>query len=104
MIDQTKALRAFAALSHETRLAVLRLLVPKGPTGLSAGEIAEQTATSASGLSFHLNAMEQAGLLTSKKQSRNVIYCADVANLAGLVRYLTEDCCCAHPQVCRPTG
>jgi len=99
-MQESTALRAFAALAHETRLAVLRLLVPQGADGLSAGDLAKRTNCSASALSFHLSTMEDAGLVTSAKQSRNVIYRADYDNLSGLIHYLTEDCCCAHPDVC----
>ena len=99
-MEQRSALAAFSALGHETRLDILRLLVPAGPKGMAAGVIAARINVSASRLSFHLQAMEQAGLLTSSRQSRNVIYRVDYARLRGLVQYLTNDCCGAHPEVC----
>ena len=101
-MEQSAALAAFSALSHETRLEILRLLVRAGPGGMVAGAIADRTNASASRLSFHLQAMEQAGLLSSLKQSRNVIYRVDFDRLRHLVQYLTNDCCGAHPDVCRP--
>ncbi len=101
-MDETGALSAFSALSHETRLAILRMLVPVGTDGLNAGQIAEAAQASSSRLSFHLSALEQAGLILSSKKSRNVIYSANYENLGALVRYLTEDCCAAHPAIrCR---
>ena len=33
---------AFDALAHETRLEVLRALIPAGPEGLAAGAISER--------------------------------------------------------------
>ena len=45
-MEEKNALAALAALSHETRLAVFRLLVTQGPTGLPAGEIADRSASS----------------------------------------------------------
>ena len=38
-MDEKRALDAFAALSQETRLRIVRLLVTAGPDGLPAGEI-----------------------------------------------------------------
>ena len=99
-MDQRSALAAFSALSHETRLEILRLLVPVGQKGMAAGAIGARINASASRLSFHLQAMGQAGLLTSLRQSRNVIYRVDYDRLRHLVQYLTNDCCGSHPAVC----
>jgi len=99
-MKQSRALKAFAALSHETRLDILRLLIAAGPDGLSAGEIGAQISVMASRLSFHLGVLEQAGLVSSRRKSRNVIYGAEYDRLSGLVTYLMQDCCCAHPSIC----
>ena len=64
-MEEKNALAALAALSHETRLAVFRLLVTQGPTGLPAGEIADLLGVVASTLSFHLKELDRAGLLRS---------------------------------------
>ena len=52
--DSKLAVKALAALAHETRLAVFRLLVTAGPSGMSPGAIAEQMGLPAPTLSFHL--------------------------------------------------
>ncbi len=98
-MDRSKALAVFSALSHEARLDLIRLLVPAGPEGLAAGEIARSLGLSSSRLSFHLAAMEQAGLLTSRRVARNIFYSVDAVRLGGVVGWLLHDCCMKHPQV-----
>jgi ArsR family transcriptional regulator, arsenate/arsenite/antimonite-responsive transcriptional repressor len=98
-MDRSKALVALSALAHEARLDLIRLLVTKGADGLSAGEIARELGHSSSRLSFHLSAMEQAGLLTSRRVARNVFYAVDAAGLGGVISWLLNDCCMEHPEV-----
>ncbi len=99
-MDQDKALKSFSALAHEARLAILHLLIGTGSEGLSAGVIGAQVSVLASRLSFHLNVLEQAGLVTSQRKSRNVIYAADYAALRRLTFFLMRDCCRDHPDIC----
>lgn len=98
-MDERQALSSFAALSQETRLAVVRALVVAGPDGLSAGSIAEQMGVSASNLSFHLKELERSGLISQRRESRSLIYSAAYDTLAGLVTFLMEDCCAGHPGI-----
>ena len=65
-MDERQALSAFGALSQETRLKLLRLLVVAGPDGIAAGALAEQVEVSASNVSFHLKELERAGLVASQ--------------------------------------
>jgi DNA-binding transcriptional ArsR family regulator len=92
-METSHAIGALGALSHETRLALFRLLVQKGPEGLSAGLIAETIGVAPSSLSFHLQQLVHAGLITQRRLSRQLIYAADFAAMNGLVAYLTENCC-----------
>lgn len=92
-MDETQALDALSALAHETRLQIVRLLVPCGQSGLSAGEIGAAVACSASRLSFHLSALDQAGLITARRDGRRVIYSARRREIGGLIHYLLNDCC-----------
>ena len=85
--------RALGALAQETRLALFRLLVERVPNGLSAGLIAEQLGVPPSSLSFHLRILLNAGLITQRRMSRQLIYTADFAAMNALVSYLTENCC-----------
>ena len=99
-MEEKNALAALAALSHETRLAVFRLLVTQGPTGLPAGEIADRLGVVASTLSFHLKELDRAGLLRSWRRQRQVFYAADYAGTRELLTFLTRDCCQGHPEIC----
>ena len=100
---EPKALAAFAALSQETRLRIVRLLVQAGPEGMAAGAIgkAVDDATT-SRLSFHLTHLEHAGLIQSRRNGRYIIYSAVYSALAGLVGFLLKDCCQGHPEICAP--
>jgi ArsR family transcriptional regulator len=101
MIEE-QALAAFAALSQETRLRIVRLLVTAGPAGLSAGAIGEAMEASSSRMSFHLSHLEHAGLVASRRDGRSIIYSATYPALAGVIEFLMRDCCQGHPEVCQP--
>jgi ArsR family transcriptional regulator, arsenate/arsenite/antimonite-responsive transcriptional repressor len=101
---ESQALSVFAALSQETRLRALRLLVIAGPAGLAAGAIAEKLGVSASNVSFHLKELEHAGLVAQRRDARSIIYNADYATLGNLIKYLMEDCCGGRPEICAPAG
>lgn len=100
--DET--IRALAALAQEHRLAAFRLLVQAGPEGMAAGALASALAVPASSMSFHLAQLQNAGLVSQRRQSRSLIYAADYAAMNGLMAYLTENCCqgagCAPQSTC----
>ncbi len=98
-MEQSKVLSALSALAHGSRLDLIRLLIPHGAQGLTAGEIGRLLGHSASRLSFHLAALEQAGLLCSRKVARNVFYSVDPAGMGGTISYLLNDCCGEDPHV-----
>jgi ArsR family transcriptional regulator, arsenate/arsenite/antimonite-responsive transcriptional repressor len=101
-MDERQALSSFGALSQETRLRIIRALVIAGPDGLAAGAIAEAVSVSATNVSFHLKELERAGLVSQERVSRSIIYTASYDTLGGLVRFLMEDCCAGHPEICAP--
>lgn len=102
-MDEKQALDAFAALSQQTRLRIVRLLVTAGPEGLPAGTIGEaMDGASSSRMSFHLSHLEQAGLVESRREGRSIIYRAAYPALSGLIEFLMRDCCQGHPDVCNP--
>jgi DNA-binding transcriptional ArsR family regulator len=92
-MNSTETVQALGALAHETRLAIYRLLVEKGPDGLSAGVIAERLGLPPSSLTFHVQHLHRAGLVSQRRLSRQLIYAADFTAMNGLVGYLTENCC-----------
>jgi len=98
-MKQAQALDCLAALSHETRLAIVRLLVSEGPRGLPAGEIGARVTAPASRLSFHLGVLERAALIASRREGRQVIYRVRPQALGGLIAYLWNDCACCSPAV-----
>lgn len=96
------ALDALSALAQESRLAIFRLLVERGPEGLPAGEIGERLGIPAATLSFHLKELSRAGLVASRQEGRFVIYSADFGTMNDLVGFLTENCCRGNPALCSP--
>jgi DNA-binding transcriptional ArsR family regulator len=101
-MDERQALAAFGALSQDTRLRILRMLVVAGPDGLAAGTIAGNAEVSASNVSFHLKELERAGLIGARRESRSIVYSAEYEALSGLIRFLMEDCCSGRPEICAP--
>ncbi len=101
-MDTAIAVQALGALAHETRLAIYRMLVEQGPAGLSAGIIAERLGVPPSSLTFHVQHLHRAGLVTQRRLSRQLIYAADFANMNGLIGFLTENCCGQGRAACLP--
>lgn len=97
-----EVIAALAALAHEYRLAIYRMLVEQGPGGLPAGVIGERLGLPPSSLTFHLQALHRAGLITQQRASRQLLYSADFAAMNGLVGYLTDNCCAAEGVACCP--
>jgi ArsR family transcriptional regulator len=86
-------IEALGALAHEHRLAIYRLLVQRGPEGLSAGTIGQRIGLLPSSLTFHLQNLQRAGLIAQRRESRQLFYSVDFSVMNGLVGYLTENCC-----------
>ncbi|EUC00705.1 transcriptional regulator, ArsR family [Rhizobium sp. CF080] len=103
-MDERQALASFGALSQDTRLQIVRMLVVAGPAGMAAGTIAERLDVSPSNVSFHLKELDRAGLISQQRESRSIIYSANFEGLGGLVRFLMEDCCAGHPEICAPAA
>jgi ArsR family transcriptional regulator, arsenate/arsenite/antimonite-responsive transcriptional repressor len=93
ILNSKLVVKALAALAHETRLAIFRLLVVAGPEGMAAGEIAKQLGLSPSSLSFHLKDLSHADLVKPRQESRFIFYTANFEAMTGLIGFLTENCC-----------
>jgi ArsR family transcriptional regulator, arsenate/arsenite/antimonite-responsive transcriptional repressor len=92
-MERKAAIAALSALAQETRLDVFRLLVTIGPAGLPARVIAERLGVLPSSLTFHLNLLHRAGLISQTRRSRQLIYAAEYCAMTNLLAYLTENCC-----------
>jgi len=106
-MDEKRAIAALGGLAQETRLALFRLLVTAGPSGLPAGVIAERLGVQPSSLSFHLAQLVHAGLITQRRLSRQLIYSAEYGAMNALLAYLTENCCgrdTVNTPVCDPAA
>jgi ArsR family transcriptional regulator, arsenate/arsenite/antimonite-responsive transcriptional repressor / arsenate reductase (thioredoxin) len=95
----TKAtiIAALAALAQETRLDIVRLLVERGPAGMPAGEIGDRLRLPSPTLAFHLNQLRHAALVTSRRESRLIIYTTKFRTMNSVIEYLTEYCCGDQP-------
>ena len=92
-MDINAATTVFDALAQETRLRALQQLVRAGTDGVAAGELVERLGVPQNTLSFHLAQLSRAGVVTSRKQGRSVIYSANFPAIVDLVSYLVRDCC-----------
>jgi DNA-binding transcriptional ArsR family regulator len=101
-MEKSAAITALGALAQETRLDIFRLLIGNAPNGVPAGEIGERLGLPAPTLSFHLNQLRFAGLVSSRRKSRSIIYFANLAAMNSLLAYLTDNCCGGRPELCAP--
>jgi ArsR family transcriptional regulator, arsenate/arsenite/antimonite-responsive transcriptional repressor / arsenate reductase (thioredoxin) len=99
-MESSEAAIAFAALSLDARLNLMRLLIAEGPTGLPAGKLASRLELPASTTSFHLAALERAGLTQATRQGRQIIHAVRIAGLRRLLGFLTETCCGGRLELC----
>jgi DNA-binding transcriptional ArsR family regulator len=92
-MGNAEAVKALAALAHDTRLAIYRLLVRAGSIGMSVGSIGEKLQLPGATLSFHLKELANASLIEPRHESRFIYYSANYARMNGLLGYQTENCC-----------
>jgi DNA-binding transcriptional ArsR family regulator len=99
-LSEAHAISALVALAQPTRLAIFRLLVKHEPVGVTAGAIAESVGAAHNTLSSHLAILVRAGLLSSTRQGRTIIYHSDVEGMRSVIAFLVNDCCNGHPELC----
>jgi ArsR family transcriptional regulator, arsenate/arsenite/antimonite-responsive transcriptional repressor len=99
-MDKEQTILAAAALAQSTRLDVFRLLVSHEPEGLPAGEIARSLVVPHNTMSSHLAILTRAGLVHSARQSRSIVYRANIDGLREFATFLLEDCCGGRPELC----
>lgn len=101
-MESSAAVTALSALAHEGRLEVFRLLVRAGDAGMAAGDIARTTGVRPNTLSSNLNILSVAGLVTSRREGRSIIYRAAYDRMRELLEFLMEDCCAGNAAICGP--
>ena len=101
-METSAAVTALSALAHEGRLEIFRLLVKAGEPGLAAGEIARATGVLPNTLSSNLNILSVAGLVSSRRDGRSIIYTAAYDRMRDLLAFLMEDCCGGAAAICAP--
>tara|TARA_R110001599_G_C11838526_1_gene619144 strand:- start:149 stop:463 length:315 start_codon:yes stop_codon:yes gene_type:complete len=93
MMKHKSAAVALAALGHDTRLTVFRLLVQAGKDGLNIGEIGQHLEMAASTLAYHIKTLVDAGLIVQERQGREVVNRVDFDVMHQTVAFLTSNCC-----------
>ena len=101
-MDETQAIAALAALAQPTRLQTFRLLVEREPEGVPAGELARLIGVPQNTMSAHLSTLANAGLISGERQSRSIIYRADLDRFRHVTLYLIKDCCGGNAELCAP--
>jgi DNA-binding transcriptional ArsR family regulator len=99
-METLTAAELLAALGHESRLAIFRLLVEAGPEGLVASAIGEQLSMAPATLSFHLSHLTRVGLIQGQRESRFIRYFAAYETMDELIAFLTSNCC--QGEACLP--
>ena len=99
-MKSSEVIAALGALASEPRLAVFRLLVKRGPEGFTPTQLVERLDVPAPTLSFHLKELVHAGLVSSRREGRNLYYGPNVKQMNELVAFLTENCCSLADEAC----
>jgi DNA-binding transcriptional ArsR family regulator len=103
-MESEQAILALAALAQSTRMGVFKLLVKYEPDGLAAGDIARELAVPQNTMSAHLAILARAGLVTSERKSRSIVYRANLAAFQTLTSFMVEDCCGGRAELCAPVA
>ena len=101
-MDIDATLAVLSALGQSTRLETFQLLVRHHPVGLPAGEIAQQLKIPQNTMSAHLAILARAGLVAAERQSRQIIYRAELDTIRGMMLFLVKDCCGGRTELCQP--
>ena len=94
------AIESLAALAQESRLAIFRTLVKRGPEGYTPTQLGEKLNVSSSTLSFHLKELQRARLIDARRDGRFLYYRPNFSHMNQLLGFLTENCCVLADQAC----
>src|SRR5580692_8318397 len=96
------AVESLAALAQESRLAIFRMLVKRGPEGYTPSQLGEKLEVSSPTLSFHLKELQQAGLVDVRRDGRYLYYRPNFSHMNQLIGFLAENCCVLADRDCGP--
>jgi ArsR family transcriptional regulator, arsenate/arsenite/antimonite-responsive transcriptional repressor len=95
-------IESLAALAQESRLAIFRMLVRRGPEGYTPTQLGEKLSVSSPTLSFHLKELHRAGLVDVRRDGRFLYYRPNFAHMNQLIGFLSENCCVLADKGCGP--
>jgi ArsR family transcriptional regulator len=98
-----EVVESLAALAQESRLALFRLLVRRGPEGYTPSQLGEKLGVPGPTLSFHLKEVQRAHLIEARRDGRFLYYSPNFSRMNQLLGFLTENCCVLADQECGPT-
>lgn len=98
-MKESQAIEALGALGHEVRLRIIKHLIKQGDEGAAAGAIGKVVKAAPSKVTFHISALERAGLVVSTRVSRSIVYRVQFDQMGKLIGYLLDDCCQSNPEV-----
>ena len=101
-VEKDETIEAFSALAQPTRMDAFKLIVMHEPNGIAAGEVSRLLDVPQNTMSTHLAILSRAGLISSERQSRSIIYRANFKGLREAINFLLKDCCAGHPDICAP--
>jgi DNA-binding transcriptional ArsR family regulator len=93
---------SLAALAQESRLAVFRLLVKRGPEGYTPGQLSDKLDVPGPTLSFHLKELQRANLIDARREGRFLYYSPNFPRMNQLLSFLSENCCVLADKDCGP--
>ncbi|MGC1459273.1 MAG: metalloregulator ArsR/SmtB family transcription factor [Steroidobacteraceae bacterium] len=99
-MQSKEIIESLAALAQESRLAIFRTLVKRGPAGYTPTQLGERLNVAASTLSFHLKQLQRSKLIDVRRDGRFLYYRPNFSHMNQLIGYLTENCCEVGDQGC----
>jgi DNA-binding transcriptional ArsR family regulator len=101
-MKSTDVILGLAALAQESRLAIFRMLVKRGPEGYTPTQLGEKLKVTSPTLSFHLRELQRSGLVEVRRDGRFLYYRPNFAHMNRLIGFLTDNCCVLADKGCGP--
>jgi ArsR family transcriptional regulator len=101
-MKSSEAVTGLAALAQESRLALFRLLVKRGPEGYTPTQLSDKLGVPSPTLSFHLKELQRAGLIEARREGRFLFYSPSFPRMNELLGFLSDNCCILADQDCGP--